>query len=150
MNLHKILKIVAAVLGLAGIVFLIRIINEGDKAIKAAAEMGDSAIIDPMAFVAYIIMGLTILFVLVFVLKNLFTNTHTLKSTLMGVGAFVLIAIICYFAFANGVETPLRDGKVLSANGSKLVGAGLYMFYFLVVIAGGAMLFSGVKKMLNK
>lgn len=150
MNLHKILKIVAAVLGLAGIVFLVRIINEGDEAIKAAAEMGDSAIIEPMAFVAYIIMGLTILFVLIFVLQNLFTNTDTLKNTLMGVGAFVLLALICYFAFANGVETPLRDGEVLSESGSKLVGAGLYMFYFLVVIAGGAMLFSGVKKMLNK
>ncbi|WP_223034665.1 hypothetical protein [Hanstruepera marina] len=150
MNLHKILKIVAAVLGLAGIVFLIRIINEGDEAIKAAAEMGDTAIVEPMAIVAYIIMGITLLFVLVFVLKNLFTNTATLKNTLVGVGAFVLLALICYFAFATGVETPLRDGEVLSANGSKMVGAGLYMFYFLVLIAGGAMLFSGVKKMLNK
>lgn len=150
MNLHKILKIVAAVLGLAGIVFLIRIINEGDEAIKAAAEMGDSALIEPMAFVAYIMIGLTIFFVLIFVLKNLFTNAATLKSTLMGVGAFVLLALISYFAFANGVETPLRDGEVLSESGSQLVGAGLYMFYFLVIIAGGAMLFSGVKKMLNK
>ena len=68
----------------------------------------------------------------------------------MGVGAFLLLALICYFAFATGVETPLRDGEMLSANGSKMVGAGLYMFYFLVLIAGGAMLFSGVKKMLNK
>ncbi|WP_250435368.1 hypothetical protein [Hanstruepera flava] len=150
MNLHKILKIVAAVLGLAGIIFLIRIINEGDEAIKAAAEMGDTAIVEPMAIVAYIIMGITLLFVLVFVLKNLFTNTATLKNTLVGVGAFVILALICYFAFAQGVETPLRDGEVLSANGSKMVGAGLYMFYFLVLIAGGAMLFSGVKKMMNK
>lgn len=150
MNLHKILKIVAAVLGLLGIVFLIRIINEGDESIKAAAEMGDTAIVEPMAYVAYAIMFLTVGFVVIFVLKNLFTNVATLKSTLMGVGAFLLLALICYFAFATGVETPLRDGEMLSANGSKMVGAGLYMFYFLVLIAGGAMLFSGVKKMLNK
>lgn len=150
MNLHKILKILAAILGVAGIVFLIRIIARGDDTIKADALMGDTAIIDPIAYVAYIIMALVIGFVLIFVLKNLFTNTATLKNTLISLGAFVLLALICYFAFAKGVETPLRDGEVLSKKGSKLVGAGLYMFYFLVLIAGAAMLFSGVKKMINR
>ncbi|GGH44789.1 membrane protein [Mangrovimonas yunxiaonensis] len=150
MNLHKLFKILAAVLGVAGIVFLVRIIATGDDTIKADALMGDTAIIDPIAYVAYIIMALVIGFVLIFVLKNLFTNPKSLKNALIGVGAFVLLALVCYFAFAEGVETPLRDGEVLSEGGSKLVGAGLYMFYFLVFIAGGAMLYSGVKKMINR
>ena len=49
MNLHKILKIVAGLLGFAGIIFLARIISKGDDEIKAAALNGDTAIVDPMA-----------------------------------------------------------------------------------------------------
>jgi hypothetical protein len=39
---------------------------------------------------------------------------------------------------------------MLSVAQSKLVGAGLYLFYSLAVVAGGTMLFFGVKKSLNK
>ena len=67
----------------------------------------------------------------------------------MGVGAFVLLALICYFALADGVETPLRDGEMLSASGSRMVGAGLWMFYLLTIIAIGTMLFTGIKKMIK-
>jgi hypothetical protein len=67
----------------------------------------------------------------------------------MGVGAFVVLLLICYFGFANGVETMRKDGDILSANGSRLIGAGLYLFYSLAIIAGGIMLFFGVKKMVK-
>lgn len=73
MNLHKILKIVAALLGLAGIIFLVTILSKGDTAIQSAATDGDSAILDPMIYVTYIIFALTIILVLIFVLQNLFT-----------------------------------------------------------------------------
>ena len=143
--MYKILKIVAAALGLIGIIFLIRIISIGDEVIKS----GDDGSIDPMAYIGYIILGLTIAFVLYFVLKNLFTHTNSLKNTLMGLGAFAVVALICYFVLANGVETPLRDGEVLSAGGSKLVGAGLYMFYALAIIACGTMVLFALKKMIK-
>jgi hypothetical protein len=44
----------------------------------------------------------------------------------------------------------LKDGSVLTVSQSKLVGAGLYLFYFLSFIAAGTMLYFGVKKSLNK
>jgi hypothetical protein len=72
------------------------------------------------------------------------------KSMLIGVSSFTLLAIVCYFVFASGVETMLRDGTMLSVSQSKLVGAGLYLFYALAFVAGGTMLFFGVKKSLNK
>ena len=87
--------------------------------------------------------------VLVFSIKQMFTNAATLKKTLTNVGAFLLLALIAYFGFAKGVETPLRDGEVLTAGNSQLVGAGLYLFYFLVFIAVGIMLFTGIKKMIK-
>ena len=41
MNFQKIVKIVTAVLGVLGVVFLFRIIGAGDEEIKMAASMGD-------------------------------------------------------------------------------------------------------------
>ena len=54
------------------------------------------------------------------------------------------------FALSNGVETPMKDGEVLSASGSRWVGAGLRMFYILAALAVLSMIFSGARKILNK
>ncbi|MGC6432407.1 MAG: hypothetical protein ACON5F_15285 [Jejuia sp.] len=144
--MKKILTIVLAVVGVLSIVFLAMIISAGDEAIKAG-ESGGS--VNSIMTIGYIVLGLTLLFVIVFSLKNILTNPDTLKSTLKGVGAFALLALICYFGLADGVETDLKDGGTLSASGSKLLGAGLYLFYFLILIAGGSMLFYGIKKMIK-
>ncbi|MGB5941884.1 MAG: hypothetical protein WBG71_03305 [Leeuwenhoekiella sp.] len=146
--LHKILKIIGFILAIAGAVWLIRIILAGDEAIKADADL-QSTLVLPFIYIAYITMAIILAFVIFFVLKNLFTNTASLKSTLLGVGLFGAVVLISYF-LADGVETPMRDGEVLSASGSKWVGAGIYMFYILAIIAIGAMVFSGVKKLLVK
>ena len=41
MNLQTIVKIISAVLGLLGVIFLFRIIGVGDEEIKMAASAGD-------------------------------------------------------------------------------------------------------------
>ena len=144
MDLQKLLKIVAIVIGVISIFFLGSIISTGDEAIKAGDASGT---IDIFMNVSYVILAIAVLNVLVFSVLNLVSNTAGLKNTLMGVGAFVVLSLLCYFGFANGVETTLKDGDILSESGSKLVGAGLYLFYFLAVIAGGIMLGFGIKKM---
>ncbi|AXT18870.1 hypothetical protein D7030_00920 [Flavobacteriaceae bacterium AU392] len=149
MKLQKILTIVAAIVGVLAIIFLVRIVGAGDDAIEAAAENGDTSLINPFMLIAYVVLGITLAAVVLFSLINIVSNTASLKSTLIGVGAFALIALICYFGFAKGVETPLRDGGILTVGQSQLIGAGLYMFYALAIIAGGAMLFTGVKKMIK-
>ena len=151
--MKKIVTIIGGVIGVVSIILLGRIINTGDTTIQSAAKAGDSGVVngllDPMAYVAYIVLIVILAVVLFFTLKNLFSNPATLMSTLKGVGSFLVVFAICYFALANGVETPLRDGEVLSEGGSKMVGAGLYMFYALILIAGGSMAFFGVKKMMK-
>ncbi|MFD2822279.1 hypothetical protein ACFS5M_01270 [Lacinutrix iliipiscaria] len=146
MNSQKILTIIAGVVGIIAMFFLIRIIGVGDEAIKAGESSGT---VNTFMYIAYAILAITLVLVVLFTLKNVFSNPATLKSTLMGVGAFVLLFLICYFAFAKGVETPMRDGEVLSEGNSKLVGAGLFMFYALAIIAVGTMLFTGIKKMIK-
>jgi hypothetical protein len=44
----------------------------------------------------------------------------------------------------------MRDGKVLSALSSKLVGTGIRVFYILSIIAVGLMVFPGIKNSLKK
>jgi hypothetical protein len=138
MSLIKIIRVISTIIAIVGIIFGVMIVS------------GNEARIGSILYVAYIVLAIIIFFVVLFTLKNTFSNKHTLKSTLTGLGAFALVALICYFGLANGVETPLRDGAVLSEGGSRLVGAGLYMFYALVFIAIGSIVFNGVKKTFSK
>lgn len=149
MSLHKIIKIVAAILGLLGIVFLVMIISKGDEAIKAAALEGDTAIVDPMAFVTYIILGVVLAFVVFFVLKNLFTNTASLKNTLIGLGAFLAVLVIAYAVSGGDTNTYMYNNIQATDGQSHMVGAGLVAFYILIVVAAVAMLFSGAKKLIK-
>ena len=147
MDLQKLLKIIAAVIGVMSIAFLVTIITKGDDAIKAGNGSGS---VSSYMFVAYFIIAAAVLSVVFFTISNLISNVVELKNTLISISAFILLALICYFVFASGVETMLKDGSVLSIAQSKLVGAGLYLFYTLAFVAAGTMLFFGVKKSLNK
>ena len=136
MNIHKIFKILAYVLAVAGIVF------------TGMLASGNESQIGRVLFVAYAVLGIVLAAVVLFTIYNTLSNPENLKGTLMGVGAFVLLAVIAYF-IADGVETPLKEGGVLSAGGSQLVGAALYLFYFLAAIAIGSMVTGSVKKMMK-
>lgn len=146
--MYKILKIIAAVLSLAGIIFLVMIIAKGDEPIKAAALNGDTSAVDPMAIITYIIFAMTLIFVLFFVIKNLFTDTASLKNTLIGIVAFVVVLGIAY-AFSSGSDAGnyMYNGKPATSMESHLAGAGLIAFYILIVLAAGTMIWAGIKKM---
>jgi len=146
MDLQKLLKIIAAVVGVLSIVFLVSIISAGDDAIKA----GESASsVSTLMYVAYFILAVAVLAVVLFTVLNLVSNAAGLKNTLVSIGAFLVLALICYFVLASGTETVLKDGSILTESHSKLVGAGLYLFYALAIVAGGTMLGFGIKKMLK-
>jgi len=137
MGLHKIFRIISLVLALVGILFGVMIIA------------GNNGQIDSMMYVAYAVLIIVLVMVILFTLKNMFSSKETLMGTVKGVGAFLLLALICYFVFATGTEKTIADGEILTASEDKLIGAGLYMFYALAIIASGAMLFTGVKKMIK-
>ena len=138
MALHKILKIIALLLGVAGVIFLAMIIAKGDEAVSATGEG-----VDGFLYVAYITFAITIVFVLFFVLKGIFAGN--IKNTLISVGAFLLIVVIAY-VLADGNPMPMQEGEMLSESGSKWVGTGLYTFYILAILAVGSMVFSGITK----
>ena len=145
--MQKILKIVAAIIGVLGVLFLVRIISAGDDAIKSGEEAG---LVDPMAYVSYFILGAAVLAVVIFVFRNMLLNPSGLKNTLIGVGAFVAVLVIAYVVSGGDPRAyKLQDG-IATDGQSQMVGAGLVAFYILLAIAAVSMIFSGVKKILSK
>lgn len=138
MGLHKILKIIAILLSVVGIIFYAMILAKGDAAV---AETGEG--LDGFLYVSYIIFALTIAFVLYFVVQGIFSGN--IKNTLISVGAFLLIVLISY-VLADGTPMALPEGEMLSASASKWVGAGLYAFYIMAILAIGAMVYTGIRK----
>ena len=142
MGLHKILRIVALILSIAGIVSLAMIVSKGDDVVKQTGEG-----LDGYLYIAYITLAIVLFFVIVFVIKGLLAGN--IKKTFIVIGAFLAVLIISYL-IADGVETEMRDGKILSASGSKWVSTGLNVFYILGVLAIGSMVISSVKKIMTR
>ena len=149
MNIQTIVKIISAVFGLLGVVFLFRIIGVGDEEIKMAASMGDYGIVSPLVSVAIAILFVTVAVTVVFSLINLASSPQKLKKALLFIVCFIVVIGLA-FVISSGVETPLKDGEFLSASGSRWVEAGIRTFYILAALAIGSMMFFGGKKLINK
>ena len=144
MGLYKILKIVALILSLAGIVLWFMLVAKGDEAVKATGEG-----VSPMLVVAYITMAIVLLFVVVFVLKGIFAGN--IKKTMITVGAFLAIVLVGYVLASGSTEgLPLVDNEPVTEGTSKMVGAGLNTFYILAVLAIGSMVLSGIKRITSR
>ncbi|WP_136481487.1 hypothetical protein [Cognatitamlana onchidii] len=143
MGLHKILKIAAFALAIIGAIFALMIMT-GDE--DTAQSMSGN-----MLYIAYIVLGIVLLLVVLFVIKGLFSGN--LKKTLMTVGAFVLVILISY-GMSSGSDLDLKPfidkGVDIDEGTSKTVGAGLYAFYILAILAIGSMLYGGAKKLFNR
>ena len=129
---YDILKYTALGLSLLGILFVLLILSDYLFGIEL------------ILFTAYFVLFIIISSVSYFGIKNMIGNKSSLMNTLKGIGSFLLLFIIC-FIIASGEETLMREGKILSATSSKLIGAALFMFYSLIIIASGSMLFFGFK-----
>jgi hypothetical protein len=149
MKVQNIIKIISAVIGLIAAFFLLRIITTGDENIKMAASMGDFGAVSPLVELARIVLAITIVVTLLFTLRGLFSDFSKLKKAGISIGLFLLVVVVSYL-LSEGVETPLKDGEVLSASGSRWVGTGIRTFYILSLVAIGMMLFSGVNKILKR
>ena len=148
MSVQKIVTYLAALLGVVGLIFQITILGKGDDVIEMAALSGDYGVVSSMVSLAIIIIVIAVILTLAFSVMNLASDPEKLKKAMISIGAFLAVVLIA-FLFSSGDETPLKDGEVLSATGSRLVETGLRTFYFLVVIAAGAMIYSGVRRLKN-
>ena len=145
MNLHKILKYLALVIGVIGLILWGRVLMAGDDAIETSADV-QASVVTPFLIVAYIVVALIVLLVLFFVLKGLFSGD--IKKTLLSIGAFILVVVVAYL-FSDGTETVMKNGEVLTASESHWIGTGLVTFYILAICAILLMVISGVRKLIR-
>ena len=129
---YNIFKYIALGLSALGILFVLLILSE--------YMFG----IDMILYNAYVVLFIIISSVLYFGIKNMISNKSDLITTLKVIGSFLALFVVC-FLIASGEETMMGEGKILSAISSKFIGAALFMFYSLIIIASGAMLFFGYK-----
>jgi len=145
--MKKISTILVGIVGVLSIIFLVMIIGAGDEAIKA----GESAsTVNTFMYIAYAVFFLTVALVVLFTLKGLFTNTASLKSTLLGAGAFLAVLLIAYLVSGGDTREYFYNGIMATEGESQMVGAGLTAFYILMATSIVVMLLSGVKKLFNK
>ncbi|MDN3595681.1 hypothetical protein [Zunongwangia endophytica] len=145
MTLHKILKYVALVIGVLGLIFLGRVIAAGDEAIEASVDVQNS-VLEPMMWISYLVLGVVIALVVIFVIAGLFRGN--IKNTIIGIVAFAVVILIAYFS-TSGYEHTTSTGEYVSASTDHWAGAGLVAFYILAALAILSMVFSGVKKLIS-
>ena len=137
MNLHKLTKIAVIVIAVISIILLGGLMASSD-------DPANNTWITPLIYLSYIVLVVCIAIVLVFVLKNLFSNKENLKKTVIGLGLFIAVMLISY-VLASGGEVK-ANGEIYSGSTTKLVGAGLNAFYILIVVAIGTMVWAGFTK----
>jgi hypothetical protein len=134
-QLKIILTVLIAVIALVGTILYIMILT--------GKSTGNEMIV-----AGEILVPITAAIALFFGIKNLATNPQALKKSLISLAVFAIIAILSYVA-AGDVLQQVGDIKI-DASKSKMIGTGIYMFYFLAAVAILAMVGFGVKKTLNK
>jgi len=110
-KLSKILTLVAGLIGLIAFFFFIRIMIEGDDALKIDADL-QSSILSP--FISFSIFALiaTSVIAVVFSMINLFKHPDVFKRTLLGVGVLAVLLVVAY-SFASGDAVTDQMGKIL-------------------------------------
>jgi len=149
MNLEKLTRIGCIALGVLGLIFLAIVFATGDDSIKMAAASGNYGVITPIILLSQITLFIAVIVTLVFSLRAIAKDKSKMKNALKSAGLFLIVVVIA-FVLSSGVETPMRDGKVLSAMGSRLVGTGIRVFFILSIVAVGLMVFPGTKKIFKK
>ena len=149
MNFQNIIKIISGVLGVLGVIFLLRIMSTGDDQIKMDASMGDFSIVTPLIMLAIIILSIAVLVTVIFSFRGLASDINKVKKSILTTGILIIVIGISY-GISDGIETPLKDGEMLSASGSRWVGTGIRVFYILTFVAFVSMIFSSVRKLIGK
>jgi hypothetical protein len=147
--MDKIVKIGLLVLGAVAAILWTQLPSR-DVPVGDAVE---SIAVHWMFMVMYLLLGIAVVISLVFTVKNLFANPQALKKTIFVIVGFLLVVAIAYVISDGGdgtVEEMASRGVATTESTVKKIGAGLNMFFILVIIAVLTMLWGAVKNMSNK
>jgi len=147
--MKNIVKIVLIVIGLVAAVLWFML----PESEVPASEAANNGALNAMFWITYILLGIAAVVSLVFSLIHLFSNPASIKKTIFVVVGFILVVAIAY-VLADGSDVSIQEmadrGIDTSETIVKRIGTGINVFFILVVIAVGAMLWGGVRKTIIK
>ncbi|EAR02266.1 hypothetical protein [Maribacter sp. HTCC2170] len=143
--MHKILKIFLLVIGVISAI-LWYMLPEKDM---PTAEAAQSGAMNTMFMITYLLLGIAVVASLVFTLMNLFANPKGLKKTLFVVVGFLLVVAIAY-VMSSGTDVAADYAAMTTESTVKKIGMGLNVFFILTIVAIGAIVLPGIKKLFSK
>ena len=147
--MNKIVKIALAVIGLISAILWYQLPSQD----MPASEAVQSGALTGMFAITYILLAVAVVSSLLFTLINLFAHPQKLKKTLVVIGVF-LILLGFSWAISSGTDVNLdemaRRGIPTTESTVKNIGTGLNLFFVLVIVAVGSMVWGGIKKMTSK
>jgi hypothetical protein len=139
MNTHKLVKILALIIGVIGLV-----VYFATFAYKPE-ELQTNSLVGIFITLSYIAMAIAIATVLYFVVKNLLMHKDQLKKAMITLGLFFGVILVA-FIMADGTEVKLKDGGLISATYSKIISTGLNTFYILALASIVVLAWTGFSK----
>ena len=151
-TVSKILSLASGLIGLIAIYFLVRIIMEGDDAVKESLDLQNS-LVSPFVSFARIILIITAIIAIVFSLWNLIRQPKLLKKSLISLAAMAVLLIVAYglasdAAVTNASGMVIKDGQAGSV--SKWVSTGIIYSMILGGIGLAFFLWDFVKGLITK
>jgi len=101
--------------------------------------------VDIGIYIAYIFLGVALVASVVLPLVNALKHPAGLVKSLVGVGGLVVLFIVAYSLSGSEVSAKAMAMGV-DESGSKMIGAGLILFYFVLVAAAVGIVFSEISK----
>jgi len=105
--------------------------------------------IDAGLYIGYLLLAVATISAVVFPLINSIKNPKAFVMSAIAVGGLVVIFLVAY-GMAGGELTPKYQALgVTTESSSKLIGAGLILFYIVFVLAVIGMIYSEINKALK-
>jgi len=104
--------------------------------------------VDIGIYVCYIFLGIALISSVLLPLVNALKHPAGLVKSLAGVGGLVVLFIIAY-SFSGSEVSAKAVAMGVDESGSKMIGAGLILFYFVLVAAAVGIVFSEISKSLK-
>jgi uncharacterized membrane protein len=150
-KISKILSLASGLIGLIAIYFLVRIIMEGDDAVKESLELQNS-LVSPFVSFAKVILIITAVVAILFSLWNLVRQPKLLKKTLISLAGLAVLLMISYAMASDAAVTNIsgnviKDGEAGSV--SKWVSTGIWYSMILGGIGLAFFLWDFVKSLVS-
>ncbi|MDJ0645998.1 MAG: hypothetical protein QNJ57_08470 [Flavobacteriaceae bacterium] len=110
-KLSRILTIVAAVIGLLGAFFLVRIMMAGSDEVQNSADLQNS-IVSPFIAFTQVVLFIAAAAAILFSVWNLIKHPQALKKTLMMLVVLGVILLIAYFTASDAAVTDITGNII--------------------------------------